>query len=216
MLLKTVTVLAALGAAALLAACGNSGSTPTATTASTNAATASGATTSSATPASASAAAPGAQTFATGSMMLHPVQVSATLTALTGVDTAAASMTGRVTEADAREYCTRDPNGERATSSMEACIAQVMRQETSGEGGGLHTARADCTAGTFSSSDWGDFRLTGTETRGGTDRYPIFMNAENQQARGNAGGEDAITAMFETLCPARAREWTSTRTPAAE
>ncbi|MGV3579765.1 hypothetical protein, partial [Brevundimonas sp.] len=70
----------------------------------------------------AAAASAPVQAFRAGSMPIHPVQVNATLTSLTGVDTAQASMTGRVTQADAQEFCERDPNGDSARSSVGECV----------------------------------------------------------------------------------------------
>ena len=141
-------------------------------------------------------------TFSPGSMPLDPIDTSATLTSLTGVNTTTAAMTGRVTQADAEEYCTRDPNQEAAHTSLAQCIATTV--ESSGE----HTASADCVAGTFDSSDWGQYRLTGTENREGSSQlYPVFMSSEGGQALGNAGGEYPVTAMFEILCPTRSAAW---------
>ena len=149
-----------------------------------------------------------AQVFPAGSMPIHPVQGSATLLTLTGVDTAQAAMTGRMTEADARELCVRAPNGEAAQGAMEQCIADALSAETQAEGGGLHTASADCVAGTLSSSDWGDFTLTGTEDRYGSgQQYPVFLNAEGAQVTGNGDGGSSANALFSVLCPARAAAW---------
>lgn len=203
-------LLTAACAGALLAACG--GPAPTSGSASTTAVAA-----------SAEAAAPAtggtptgtasATTFETGSMPLSATGAGATLQTLTGENTAQASATGRVTEADAREYCTRDPDGEARNSSMEACIQTVLRRETEAEGGPTHTARADCPAGTLSTSDWGDFRLTGTESESAGPRTltPIFVNSDGARALGNAGGQVAVEGLFELLCPQRAQVWTSTR-----
>ncbi len=159
--------------------------------------------------ATAAAAAAPAPAFTAGSMPIHPVQVNATLTSLTGVDTADASMSGRVAQADAQEFCERDPNGDSARSSVGECVSSTLASETAEGGTGEHTASADCVAGTLSSSDWGDFRLTGTEKRyeSSATLYPVFINPEGGQALGNAGGEYPVTAMFEILCPARAAAW---------
>lgn len=137
--------------------------------------------------------------FATGSMPIHPVQVNATLTSLTGVDTVRAAMNGRVTEADAREFCERDPNGDAARSSQAECVSQTLASETADGATGEHTARADCAAGTLDSSDWGEFRLTGAE--------PNIVNADGAQVTGNADGGASAQALFEVLCPTRAAAW---------
>jgi hypothetical protein len=145
-------------------------------------------------------------------MPIHPVQVNATLTTLTGVDTAQASATGRVTQADAREYCERNPNMRPAVITVADCVTETLTEEAGLEGGPTHTARADCMAGTLSSSDWGDFRLTGTErAEGAASVSPVFVNAEGTRVMGNADGGASAGALFEVLCPTRARAWTANR-----
>lgn len=189
--MRTVLTLACV--AALLAGCGQQATAEKADTATGSVAPAPAAT----------------QTFQAGSMPIHPVQVNATLTSLTGVDTAEAAMSGRVTRADAQEFCERDPNGDSARSSVDECVSATLASETAEGATGAHMASADCVAGTLSSSDWGDFRLTGTEKRheGSATLHPVFINPEGGQALGNAGGEYPVTAMFEILCPARAAAW---------
>ena len=149
-----------------------------------------------------------AQTFTAGSMPIHPVQVNATLTSLTGADTAQAAMSGRVTQADAQEFCARDPNGDSARTSVGECVTSTLASETAEGATGVHTASADCAAGTLTSSDWGDFRLTGTEDRYTSGQlYPIFLNSDGAQVTGNADGGSSANALFTVLCPARAAAW---------
>ncbi len=149
----------------------------------------------------------GVQPFAAGSMPIHPVQVNATLTSLTGVDTTRAAMAGRVTEADAREFCERDPNGEAARSSIAECVRSTLESERLAEIGPVHTASANCAEGSLTSSDWGSFRLTGTERPEGGSVTSVFVNNDGVRVMGNADGGASAAALFQVLCPARARVW---------
>ena len=186
------TVLTLTGVAALLVGCSQQAPTGKADTATAAAAPASTAT----------------RAFQAGSMPIHPVQVNATLTSLTGVDTAQAAMSGRVTQADAQEFCERDPNGDSARSSVDECVSSTLASETAEDATGAHTASADCVAGTLSSSDWGDFRLTGTEDRYESGQlYPVFVNSDGAQVTGNGDGGSSAGSLFTVLCPARAAAW---------
>lgn len=124
----------------------------------------------------------------------------ARITALTGVDTAHAEMSGRVTEADARAYCAGEPTDPAQPRQVETCTAGYMRDL----GTTVMTAMADCTSRRLNYS--GDAY---TPVRPDPDYagYLTFRSEEHAQLQENsgAGGGLVLNDLFSTLCPAAFR-----------
>ncbi|WGM31141.1 hypothetical protein KKHFBJBL_01381 [Brevundimonas sp. NIBR11] len=117
-------------------------------------------------------------------------------------------MRGRVTQADAEEFCKRNPNGDSGTSSLSECVSSTLSSETAQGATGEHTASADCVAGTLSSSDWGSFRLAPGQGRDASGRQTqVFFNSDGVEVGGNADGGSSAADLFTVLCPTRAAAW---------
>jgi hypothetical protein len=112
-----------------------------------------------------------------------------TTTAIDGVNSRVARMQGRITRADIREYCNRDPGGETTQYggklSIPRCVEKYARQTAKL----LLFATADCVSGDISYS-------VDREPSIAT-HFPIEIEPEPY----NSCASSALAAQFKALCP---------------
>ena len=140
-----------------------------------------------------------------GSFPLGGKGWSATLLSLNGPDTKAASMTGRVMDGDAKEYCERDPGGMTVAYGGSLTVDQCVRQIVQSEGATLFTASADCIEKTMTSTH-GRYVFVGVDHQFFEPQWRSESNNEVLDGSG-ASGAAVLTAQFALLCPTVARAW---------
>lgn len=115
---------------------------------------------------------------------------TATIETIAGVGSADATMTGRVTRADANLYCEADPDGEAETAGRETCVERVLRREA----GRTYRASADCQRRTVT-APWG---RTYREVSAGS--WRDAETGENPEDSGMVSGYASIGPIWQRLC----------------
>ena len=129
--------------------------------------------------------------------------VQATVVSIAGQETRSARVVGRVTRADALEYCQRDPGGETRQYGGRLTIPQCTDQYLRSERGRTYAAFADCVARTLRSTyrQGNPYRAIRISQQSGY-RDITWRSASGQIAENStAGGGNTLTAQFELLCP---------------
>jgi hypothetical protein len=120
---------------------------------------------------------------------------TAVVTAISGLDSRAASMTARNTMADAIAYCSSPAGGASGASAVNACAAKFMRDYKDT----VESAQANCQAGTLTTLATG---LPKGEYPHGTWRttykFPITPTC--------GGDNNQAIAVFKILCPSYSRK----------
>ncbi|CAO4135137.1 hypothetical protein [Methylorubrum extorquens] len=134
--------------------------------------------------------------FEAGSFNLSSHGYSATITSLTGPDTPNATMTGRVTRADAEEECQRNStNGDGLKpKALERCVSATISTERSKE----YVAKANCSSRTIIPHFGGTFTVAAVSDIG-TAR--ILDRQKQDIGSATASGAPTIQEQFEKLCP---------------
>lgn len=146
-----------------------------------------------------------------GSFTTGEKGVQATVTAIDGLDTSHASVTGVMTTADFLEYCTRDPGGATTQHGGKLTVRQCAESEARSTREKTLTATADCKAksvtlwyGTWRFLSFGETGITWKGPKGETEEPWSGTTAAEEQ--------------FRLLCPnayARARADAAERNAAA-
>ena len=131
--------------------------------------------------------------------------IRSTAIELSGQDTSDARIVGRVTHADAREYC-RAWNLDETPAALRRCMTGVQ-----GDIGKQEVATADCVRGTMTS--YGErVRLERgyrVQTRLGEYNEAVWrsLSEGNLLEDTMASGDATMTAQFAVLCPRTVRGW---------
>ncbi|MDX2336507.1 SHOCT domain-containing protein [Brevundimonas vesicularis] len=112
---------------------------------------------------------------------------TATIQSISGHGTRQASMTGKVTRADATIYCQNSAN---ETSRGEECVTNVMQAER----GRTYQAKANCEMRSVT-TPWGPTYL---ETGDGV--WSDMESGENAEEGGMASGSASIPLIWKALC----------------
>ncbi|MBN9981568.1 hypothetical protein GR210_31595 [Rhizobium leguminosarum] len=118
-----------------------------------------------------------------------------TLVSRTGTDSSTAVMKGKVTQANFREYCERDPGGETTAHGGKLTVKQCVATYTKANGKDTYRSTANCIEGT----------LSFVPPRGEPLRvtFPLPEDADVSCA----SGMPPLIEQFKLLCPQAAREF---------
>jgi hypothetical protein len=130
---------------------------------------------------------------------------AATLQQVSGRDTDKAELTAHVTQADAQEYCSRDPGGETVAyggkETLQECVNNVMKQESSK----VYRATADCPGKAINSTNG----VYGFVQRTCDDKNYCFNQWKDPTGKiledDAASGVGVVDQQFQTLCPDTAK-----------
>ena len=116
-----------------------------------------------------------------------------TVTAISGQNSASASMSGIVTKADVQEYCERDPGGETKQYGGKLTVSQCVNNYLRTAKYDKYFTQANCLTGVL--QFFNGQRITNI-------KFPLSINADKSCASGNP----PIIQQFQMLCPLSAKK----------
>ncbi len=136
------------------------------------------------------------KSFESGSFSLSSHGYSATIVTLADPDTSNATMTGKVTRADAEESCQRNStNGEGLKpKALKKCIDETMTIE----GSKTYVSKANCTSRTITPHFGGMYTIVAVTSTGSA---RILNSRREDVGSVTATGGPSIQEQFERLCP---------------
>lgn len=128
--------------------------------------------------------------------------VQATVVSLEGRGTRSAHAIGRVTRANALEYCRRDPGGETRANGGKLTVGQCVEEYLRPEQGRAYIASADCKARLLRSTfrEGNPYRVVRVNREDGE---LIWRSEATREVLDNstASGGAVLGAQFRLLCP---------------